>query len=131
MIKCFINSVCKFTKTLHKTKKSFSLQQAIFFTVLEFFLQSYFFSKFGPCVLYSKFGDLPSWLIIKHRRVFVLYLTCKIMLTSLLDCFWKQQLSVFNNYCWNFHKPKTIMPGFELSFQNCIAKNYKMKISSF
>ena len=131
MIKCFINSVCKFTKTLHKTKKSFSLQQAIFFTEFGFFLQSYFLSKFGPCVLYSKFGDLPSQLIIKDRRVFVFYLTCKIMLTSLIDYFWKQQLSVFNNYCWNFHKPKIIMPGFELSFQNCIAKNYKMKVSSF
>ena len=32
--------------------------------------------------------------------------TGKIMFTSLNDYFSKQKLSVFNNDCWNFHKPK-------------------------
>ena len=45
----------------------------------------------------------PMWI---YFGVLVLFLTGKIMFTSLIDYFSKQQLSAFNNDCWNFHKPK-------------------------
>ena len=47
-IACFINSLHKFTKTLHKTPKIFSLWKAIFLAMLGFFCEAIFDSKFGP-----------------------------------------------------------------------------------
>ena len=47
-IACFINSLCRFTKMLHKTQKKFSLRRAIFHATLRFFCKALFVSRFGP-----------------------------------------------------------------------------------
>ena len=47
------------------------------------------------------------WRVIKiYFGILILSPIGKIMVTSLIDYFSKQQLSVFNNDCWNFHKLK-------------------------
>ena len=53
-IACFINSLCKFTKTLQKNLKFFSLRWAIFLATLSFFCEGIFVSKFGPCNHYTR-----------------------------------------------------------------------------
>lgn len=51
MIRYFINSLCKFTKMLHKTQKYFSLRQTIFVAMLWIFCKAILVSKFGSCSL--------------------------------------------------------------------------------
>ena len=58
-ITCFINSLCKFTETLHKTQKCFSLHWGIFLPCSGF-LQSYFCFRIQTLEMGSmKISDTP------------------------------------------------------------------------
>ena len=44
----FINSLRKFTKTLHNTPKNFSMRRAIFLATLAFFAKLFLFPNWDP-----------------------------------------------------------------------------------
>ena len=84
---CFINSLCKFTETFHKTQKGFSLCRAMFLTMLRFVCKAAFvFKNSNPaspssnpltkssqpdiCSLCNKSNHVGSK-FFKHRKCYV------------------------------------------------------------